>query len=118
MTLKPKNDVRNSAFGLAIALAVIVSGSILAMQWRTGTQLAITLNESINPNTAPVASLLRLPGVGPIRAQAIVAYRQTHVLGHPKQTAYKCLKDLERIKGLGPRTVSALSPWLIFDELM
>ena len=118
MILKPENDVRNSAFGLAIALAVIVSGSILAMEWRTGTQQAIILDESINPNTAPLASLLRLPGVGPLRAQAIVAYRQAHVVGHAKQTAFKCLNDLERIKGLGPRTVSALSPWLIFDEPM
>jgi DNA uptake protein ComE-like DNA-binding protein len=116
MTLKPKSDVRSSAFGLAITLAVVLSYSILAMERRNGTQRAITLNESINPNTAVLASLLRLPGVGPIRAQAIVAYRQTHVAGHPKQAPYQCLNDLERIKGLGPRTVSALSPWLIFAE--
>lgn len=118
MTLKPENDVRYSAFGLAIALAVIVSGFILAMQGGGGTQRAITLNESINPNTAPVASLLRLPGVGTIRAHAIVAYRQIHVAAHPDQVAFKRLKDLERIKGLGPSTVSALRPWLVFHKPM
>jgi len=116
MTLKPENDLRSSAFGLAIALALMMSVSILLGQWRTGTQGPITLNESVNPNTASVGSLLRLPGVGLTRAQAIVAYRQAHALGHPKQTAFKRLHDLERIKGLGPRTVSAMGPWLIFDR--
>ena len=116
--LKPENDMRVNAFGLALAFAVIVSGFILATQWRTGSPAPIILCESINPNTAPVGSLLRLPGIGPIRARAIVAYRQVHGVDYPKQMPFRCLDDLECIKGLGPKTVSALSPWLKFDNPM
>ena len=118
MTLKPKNDLRTSAFALALAMALIMSCLMLAMQWRTGTQRAIILSESVNPNNASVASLLRLPGVGPKRAQAIVIYRQSQVAGQSEQAAYTCPIDLQRIKGFGPRIVSALSPWLKFDEPM
>ncbi len=113
---QPENAIRTDAFGLAIVFALGVSGLILATQGRTCARAPIILDEFINPNTAPVASLLRLSGIGPIRAQAIVAYRQALAVERPGQKPFGRINDMTRIKGLGPRTVSVLGPWLMFDD--
>jgi len=67
----------------------------------------------INPNTATMASLVRLPGVGKARAMDIIHYRQTQKLNEP---VFLSACDLENIRGIGPKTAAALEPWLIFKE--
>ena len=64
-------------------------------------------NEKLDPNTAPVAELRRLPGVGPARAEAIVAERLSG-------GAFRNPSDMARVPGIGPRTVEALKPHLAF----
>ncbi|MCP4451197.1 MAG: helix-hairpin-helix domain-containing protein [Planctomycetes bacterium] len=66
----------------------------------------------INPNTASMGELLSLPGIGPARAEAIVAYRE----GHPKKPAFTSLEDLYRVHGLGPALVRDMASWLRLDE--
>lgn len=51
----------------------------------------------INVNTAPADELQRLPGVGPVMAQAIVAARQTR--------PFESVSDLDRVKGVGAKTL-------------
>lgn len=113
---KPTNDVGVSAFALAIVFALGLSGYILATQWQSRPQISFVLDETINPNTASVASLVRLSGIGPLRAQAIVAYRAAFVAAHPGRQPFQGLGDVTRVKGLGPRTVEAMGPWLVFDR--
>ena len=60
----------------------------------------------IDPNTADAAALEALPGVGPARAEAIVAGRA--------DGAYRSLADLGRIHGIGPVTLRRAAPWLAF----
>ena len=67
--------------------------------------------ERINPNTASVASLRRLPGVGPVLADAIVAERQAEA-GGPFTTA----DDLQRVYRIGLTTARNLAPFLTFDD--
>jgi competence protein ComEA len=63
----------------------------------------------LDPNTAPAEVLMALPRVGPVRAQAIVAARQSAPLGS--------LEDLERrVRGIGPATAAALQPYLRFPS--
>lgn len=68
--------------------------------------------ERINPNTAPVASLVRLPGIGKARALDIVHFRKS---SDSQELAFRTTQDMERIKGIGPKTVEKLTPWLIFE---
>ncbi len=53
----------------------------------------------ININTATQAQLETLPGIGPTKAQAIIA-------GRP----YATVDDLTRVKGIGPATLEKLRP--------
>ena len=59
----------------------------------------------INVNTAPADDLQRLPGVGPVMAQAIIA----------SQTAapFQTVNDLDKVKGIGPKTLEKLRPFVV-----
>ena len=61
----------------------------------------------IDPNTADASALEALPGVGPARAEAIVAARAAG--------AYRTLADLGRVRGIGPGTLRRAAPWLSFE---
>ncbi len=97
------------AAGAACVLSAIFAGVYLSNASRADE---IALEPRINPNTAPAASLMRLPNIGPKRAQAIVEYRQA--VGGPKP-AFEKADDLEKIKGIGPATVQGIRQWLCFD---
>ncbi len=63
--------------------------------------------ERINPNTATVASLRRLPGIGPKTAAKIVAYRR-----RDPNTPFRAPADLTNVKGIGEKTVQRIRPFL------
>ena len=62
----------------------------------------------IDPNRADAATLESLPGIGPARAQAILTARRRHPFGG--------LNDLERVPGIGPRTLAGLAGWIAIGE--
>ncbi len=55
----------------------------------------------IDLNRAGAAELQQLPGIGPKRAERIVAYRERHGPFHR-------LEDLERVDGIGPKIVDRI----------
>ncbi len=59
------------------------------------------LGRKVPVNRATQAELEALPGIGPTLAQRIIA-------GRP----YRSLKDLDRVKGIGPKTLEKLGKWL------
>jgi competence ComEA-like helix-hairpin-helix protein len=75
----------------------------------------LVLDESINPNEAPVSSLIRLPGIGISRAEAIVAYRNDFSKEDIGSRAFGNCDDLQKIKGIGPKTVQNIGQWLTFE---
>jgi competence ComEA-like helix-hairpin-helix protein len=58
----------------------------------------------VNLNTAPPEALSLLPGVGPSKAAAIVAYR--------RRRPFRTVDELVRIKGIGRKMVRRLRPHL------
>jgi competence protein ComEA len=99
------------AAGLAVAGALGLITSALSRPDDVPGSLAAR----INPNTASVASLTRLPGIGWTRAQAIIVHRDWVRRQTPDTVAFKSLGDLQRIRGIGPKTAEGLAPWLQFD---
>ncbi|MEW6299236.1 MAG: ComEA family DNA-binding protein [Thermodesulfobacteriota bacterium] len=57
--------------------------------------------EKVNINTADKAALEALPGIGPAKADAIIEYRQ-------KTGEFKTVSDLEKVPGIGEKTVEQL----------
>jgi competence ComEA-like helix-hairpin-helix protein len=59
----------------------------------------------LNLNTASIDELTRLPGIGPVRARAVLELRL-------KLTRFSRLEDLMRVKGIGRKTFRKLQPLL------
>ena len=105
--------VQSLAFLVGILIGVgLASGFAAAAFPHSARSSVVCSGERINPNDAPLASLIRLPGVGLTRARAIVAYRdRIHAQpGHP--SAFTTFDDLQEIKGIGPAIVNGVRPWL------
>lgn len=58
----------------------------------------------VNLMTASEEELMRLPGIGPSKAHAIVELRKTH--------PFKKTDDIVRVKGIGRKTFQRLKPYL------
>src|SRR3972149_7782666 len=80
-----------------------------------GKDLCIRLEDRINPNTAPVSSLVRLPSIGLSRAWSIVNYRENVRQQCPGIKVFKSCDDLQKIKGIGPKTAEGICNWLTFE---
>jgi hypothetical protein len=73
---------------------------------------------TLDPNTAPWWELAALPEVGESTAKEIVAYRQAHAKnegGHPDSPVFRRLLDLDAVRGIGPKTLQRIGPYLRFD---
>jgi len=64
----------------------------------------------IELNGAPLEELVTLPGVGPAMAKKIYSYR--------KSRPFTRVRDLRRIRGIGPATFERLKPLVRVDKLV
>lgn len=58
---------------------------------------------AVDLNRATQAELESLPGIGPAKAEAILAYRKRY-------GPFRRIEDLQRVPGFGPATVNRLRP--------
>ncbi len=101
------------AFVVAGVICFFIAGMFAASCFAgLGGKVSIIIDDRINPNHAPAASLVRLPNIGPSRAEAIIEYRQQE--SNPG-SAFKTPADLQEIKGIGPKTVEKMGAWLCFE---
>ncbi len=63
----------------------------------------------VNVNTADQTELETLPGIGPVLAERIIAYRETF-------GPFRRLRDLDAISGIGPATLDALDGLVTFES--
>ncbi|MEZ4388354.1 MAG: helix-hairpin-helix domain-containing protein [Candidatus Krumholzibacteriia bacterium] len=125
---------RREALGLALIAALVLLGRGLRRRllvgpdgaWRDPAWLADRLpspdppaepdprrsdrlTTRLDPNSCSADSLQLLPGVGPAIAGRIVAARQGGV-------HFACARDLQGIRGIGPRLSAQLEPYLTFGQ--
>ncbi len=105
------------SIGLVVCscLSVVLAMCFVVMVLVRNEARGAYTHEKLNPNTAPVGSLIRLPGIGLTRARAIAAYRDA-VCGKTGGVAFRRPEDLERIKGIGPKTAQDIADWLEFSS--
>lgn len=63
---------------------------------------------AVNVNTASQSELEALAGIGPVKAKAIIDYRE-------KNGAFKSLNDLDKVPGIGKATLEKMRPDVTFS---
>ena len=116
MTEARQKRIQSFAFVISVCVAVCFSWGFITDLSRSGQQDTVELSEKLNPNYAPTASLVRLPGIGISRAKAIVAYRQEFSRKNETEPAFQNSDDLQKVKGIGPKTVKSINQWLKFEQ--
>jgi competence protein ComEA len=66
---------------------------------------SLTPGQKININTATAEELDRLPGIGPVKAKAIIDYRT-------QKGDFKAVDDLQKVKGIKAGEFSKLKDWI------
>jgi len=61
----------------------------------------------VNINQASIDELARLPGIGPAKAQAIVAYRS--------KSRFVRKEQLLSVRGIGPKLLQQLRPYVVLE---
>ena len=100
----------NAILVIVIAALFIGTVNVAERYFRLGDSIDMVVEGRINPNTAGIGSLVNLKGIGPSRAKAIIEYRQLN-----GKAAFTCGEDVQKIKGIGPKTGRSMSQWLYFD---
>lgn len=97
---------------VAVAMGVILWGALflIAPVWQFPTGAAVsyqapaageeTAPELIDVNTADAEALTALPGIGPAKAAAIIAYREEH-------GPFSSLAELDEVQGISSRMVES-----------
>lgn len=87
---------------LALGLSVLPAGALANAAAASPDQgpPSVEQDQRININEAGPEELVRLPGVGPARAQAIVAERE--------KRRFRRIEDILRVPGIGRKTFDRL----------
>jgi hypothetical protein len=102
-----------AAAGAALLLLALAAAAWLLSPPRDLRPVALdAATHRIDPNRASRAELMALPGVGPVLADSIIAYRASSA----RQPAYCSADDLDAVPRIGPKTVARLRPFLKFDS--
>ncbi|HEY8429081.1 MAG TPA: helix-hairpin-helix domain-containing protein [Sandaracinaceae bacterium] len=98
-----------AALGVAAALSTLAPADASAQRGRRAAAAQVEQSEGgvVNIQTATVEQLQLLPGIGPSKAQAIVAFRE--------RRAFRRVEDLMRVRGIGRATFRRLRPMLTVD---
>jgi competence protein ComEA len=98
--------------GLVLLSLAAIGGWIIAQGGLRQRMLEVDQVEpqyvqfQVNLNEADVPELIQLPGIGEVLASRIVESRQ-------KDGPFADLNDLRRVRGIGPKTMEHLRPYLL-----
>lgn len=111
-----QNRIQSFAFVIAVSVSVCLSVYFVSLSTvGAGESCEMELQSRINPNNAPPASLVRLSGIGISRANAIITYREDFSKKEANKLAFVNPDDLQKVKGIGPKTAENISQWLKFE---
>lgn len=104
---------RGTLAGLILVSLCVMLGSMV--RWEGNPQyvswkelIAAPLTHAVDLNLATRGELESLPGVGPALAERIVREREERGL-------FRKVSDLRRVRGIGPKTMERLRPWICVE---
>ena len=113
-----QNRIRSFSFIISVCIGVLLCLGFIRRPVGVEQPHRIELDSRINPNDAPAASIVRLPGIGLSRALAIVAYREDVKKKDGTSAAFQNPYDLNKVRGIGPQTVKNITEWIKFEQVV
>jgi competence ComEA-like helix-hairpin-helix protein len=108
--------IQCAAFFIVVCVCMVLGVFFSSVKFlRVSSSVSIATEPRVNPNDAPLASLVRLPGVGISKAASIIEYREGLSRSRPGSVAFYSSADLEDVPGIGPKTAERISVWLRFE---
>ena len=107
--------IQSLGFVISMCFCAVLCAVFLAGFSGGSPVVGLALDSRVNPNDAPMASLVRLPGIGVSKAAAIVAYRDSFRQEGAQGMAFGDCNDLQKVKGIGPKTAESICEWLKFE---
>lgn len=98
---------------VVILVVLLAAGLFLTRHRPWAGEVTVTRGDAsayrllLDPNTASADELALLPSLGPVKAAAIVEYREAH-------GPFASLTDLENVPGIGEKTAAAIGPHITF----
>jgi competence protein ComEA len=105
-TRKAQLDAVNLAAPVADGEQIVVPGSGAGGVAAESSPAGSSPSAPLDLNSATLEQLEALPGIGPVTAQKILAYRQQH-------GAFHSVSELEGVSGFGPAHLAALKGLVI-----
>jgi comEA protein len=91
---------------IIVLLAINTANVIRRERLRQSTAMIVEEGQIQLPlNSVSAAELCDLPGIGPVLAERIIAYRE-------QKGAFKSLEELKRVKGIGDKLYSKVFPYV------
>jgi competence protein ComEA len=91
---------------IVLLLGALLCGPALLAQQPAADAARAAVQPQINLNTATLAQLETLPGIGPTLAARIIEHRQ-------KNGPFKKIEELMNVKGIGEKNFLKLKPLII-----
>ena len=105
----PTRDTQAPETALSPETTEVSGTAVSSSAVSTPASVTAAASGKVNINTATAAELDTLPGIGPVKAQSIIAYREAN-------GSFSSIEDLILVDGIGEKTMAELRPLITTGE--
>ncbi|MDY3070957.1 MAG: helix-hairpin-helix domain-containing protein [Eubacteriales bacterium] len=107
--MAPTRDTQTPETALSPETTEVSGTAASSSAVSTAASVTAAASGKVNINTATAAELDTLPGIGPVKAQSIIAYREAN-------GSFSSIEDLILVDGIGEKTMAELRPLITTGE--
>ena len=107
--MAPTRDTQTPETALSPETTEVSGTAVSSSAVSTPASVTASASGKVNINTATAAELDTLPGIGPVKAQSIIAYREAN-------GSFSSIEDLILVDGIGEKTMAELRPLITTGE--